>query len=98
MANDDRARDIAAAGLGLLALALGAATILGVVRPTGGVVATGIPVRGIVALVVGFVGLYLARSRGFGRQLAVLGTAVALVGLAFYGGAIAIEALIAESQ
>lgn len=97
MARDDQAKDIAAAGLGLLALALGAATILGVIRPPDGVMADNLLLMGGVGVVGGMIGLYLAHTRGYARQLAVLGTAVAMVGLALYGGAIALEALIEVS-
>jgi hypothetical protein len=97
MADDDRAKDVAAAGLGVLALALGAAAVLGVVRPPGGVVADGLVTRAVIGFVAGAIGLYIAGSRGWGRRIAVIGTAAALVGLALAGGAIAIDVLIDRS-
>lgn len=94
MADNDQAKDIAAVGLGVLALALGGATIMGVVRPPGGVMADNLLTMAVIALVSGIIGLYLGGTRGRGRQVAVLGTAIALIGLALLGGAFAIEALV----
>lgn len=96
MSDNDQARDVAAAGLGVLALALGAATVLGVVRPPDGVMADNLLIRAVVGLVSGLIGLWLARTRGYGRQIAVLGTAVALIGLAVLGGGLALEALVED--
>lgn len=98
MADNEQAKDIAAAGLGLLALALGAATILGVVRPPGGVMADNLLTMAVVALVAGIGGLYLGGTRGRGRQVAVIGTAAALIGLALLGGAFAVEALVDDAR
>ncbi|CAN5504928.1 hypothetical protein BH23ACT9_BH23ACT9_18230 [soil metagenome] len=95
MGQNEQAKDLAAAGLGLLALALGAATILGVVRPSGDG-PSNLLLMGLVGFVAGMAGLYLAQARGYGRQLAVFGTAIALIGLAVYGGALAIDALISD--
>ena len=94
MPDNDQAKDIAGGGLGILALALGATTILRVVRPPGGVMPDNLLVMAVVAVVAGVIGLDLGGTRGIGRQVAVLGTAVALIGLAVLGGAMAIEALV----
>lgn len=91
---DRTAQDIAGAGLGLLALALGAGAIVGVARPPEGVIPGSVPYLAFVGLLAGVVGLYLAGTRGIAHNLAVLGTGVALVGLALFGGSVAIELLL----
>ncbi|HUG86155.1 MAG TPA: hypothetical protein VMM13_16445 [Euzebya sp.] len=94
MADNEKAKDFAAAGLGVLALALGGATIMGVVRPPSGVMADNLLTMAVIANVAGIFGLYLGGTRGRGRQIAVLGTAIALIGLALVGGAFAVETLV----
>ncbi len=97
MAQDVNGKEILAGALGVLALALGGGTILGVVRPPDGVMAVGVPPAAIIGLLAGVVGLYLGRTRGISRQLAVVGTGVALIGLALVGGAIALDVLLETS-
>ncbi len=97
MAKDLDGKEILAGALGVLALALGGGVILSVVRPAEGALPTGIPVTAIVGLLAGVVGLYLGHNRGFSRQLAVIGTGVALIGLALVGGSIALDALLDAS-
>ena len=89
MAQDVNGKEILAGALGVLALALGGGTILGVLRPPGGVMAVGVPPAAIVGLLAGVVGLYLGRTRGVSRQLAVVGTGVALIGLGLIASSMA---------
>lgn len=98
MSEKDQARDVAAIGLGALAGVLGIASVLGVVRPPGGVLPDGLAVRAVAGVLAGVVGLYVARPRGYGRRLATYGMALALIGLAFFGGALALDALITVAQ
>ena len=98
MADKDQARDVAAIGLGVLAGVLGIASVLAVVRPPGGVLPDDLAVRAIGGVLAGVIALYVARPRGYGRRVATYGTALALIGLAFFGGALALDALITEAQ
>jgi hypothetical protein len=96
--NNDQARDVAAIGLGALAGVLGLAAVLGVVRPPGGILPDDLAIRAIGGVLAGVFALYVARPRGYGRRLATYGMAIALVGLAFFGGALALDALITEAR
>ncbi|MGI9015517.1 MAG: hypothetical protein ACR2HR_00180 [Euzebya sp.] len=88
-------QDLGSAGLGVVALILGGLAILGVVRPQGGgAPQVSVAVQAVLGVIVGVVGLFIGRTRGIGRQLAIVGTGVALIGLALFGGGVALEALL----
>lgn len=89
-----QSQDMIAGGLGLLALALGGGATLGVLRPTETGIADNVLMLAVIGTLVGVVGLYLGRTRGLGRQIAILGTGVALIGLGLFGGAMALDALL----
>ena len=92
---DNTIKDLIAAFLGVLAFALGAGAILGLLRPADGVAGTNVPFLAIAGLLSGIAGLYVGPLRGrFGRQIAVVGTGVALIGLALFGGSIAIDLIL----
>jgi hypothetical protein len=97
VASGAQGQELVSGGLGLLALALGAGAILGVVRPGPAGIAGNVPVLALVGLVAGVLGLYAGRTRGPGRQLAVLGTGVTLVALMLFGGALALDLLLDAS-
>lgn len=92
---DSTIKDLIAAALGVLAFALGAGAILGLVRPADGVAASNVPLLAVAGMFAGIVGLYIGPMRGrFGRQIAVIGTGVALIGLALFGGSVAIDLIL----
>lgn len=94
MASRTQGQELASGGFGALALALGAGSILGVVRPPASGMSTSVPTLAIAALVAGVVGLYLGRTRGIGRQLAIVGTGVALIAVVLFVGALALDLLL----
>ncbi|MEE8599983.1 hypothetical protein [Euzebya tangerina] len=88
-------KDIVAAALGVLALALGVGAIRGVLVPVDGVQPSNLPFMAVTGLISGVAGLYIGPMRGrFGRQVAVIGTGVALIGIAVFGGSIALELIL----
>jgi hypothetical protein len=98
MAREISGREIISGGLGVLAFALGAGAIRGVVQPAAdGAIDSAVPALAILAVLAGVVGLYLGHTRGIGRQLAVVGTGVAIIGLALFGGSIALDLLLDAS-
>lgn len=88
-----RPEDVAASAAGLLAMALGAATIMAVLQPEASM-AENLPQLSIGGLLAGVVGLYLGSTRGYGRRVAAVGLAVALIGLLLFGGDVAFTALL----
>ncbi len=98
MARETSGQEILSGALGVLALVLGAAAIRGVVQPPGGTMADSVPVLAIVGVLAGVIGLYVGNTRGIGRQVAVIGTGVAIIGLALFGGSIALDALLEASD
>jgi hypothetical protein len=97
VAADTRVRDVAAGALGVVALLLGVVAGLGVLRPPATGTPGSTPVVAAVGVVVGLVGLYVGPTRGLGRRVAVVGTGIALLGLAIWGGAAAIDLLLDAS-
>lgn len=87
------AEDWLAAGLGLLALALGVGAVAGLVRPGGEEAAGNVPVLAFASLLAGLVAIFVARTKGMGRRLAVIGCAAGLVAVVLFGGFVAVESL-----
>ena len=93
-ARGTQGQDLASGGLGLLALVLGGAAVLGIVRPPESGPSGSVPVLAIVGLLAGVLGLYMGRTRGPGRQVAIVGTGVALIAVILFGGALALDLLL----
>lgn len=89
--------DWAPVGLGLLALLLAGLAILGVIRPEDGTIGGDVPILAGGGLLSGLVGLYVGRTTGPGRQVAIVGAAVGFVALALWGGALALESLLEQA-
>lgn len=85
--------DLAPAALGTLALALAAGSALGIVQPDEAGMANNVPGLGVAALVAGVIGLFIGKTRGPGRQVAIIGSAAAILVLIVYGGLVAFESL-----
>ncbi len=83
-----------AGGLGLLERALGGGAVLGGLRPADDGIAGNVPVLALVGTLIGVVALYVGRTRGIGRRVAIAGTGVALIGLTLFGGTVALDALL----
>lgn len=98
MARDYSGKEIASGVLGAVALVLGIMAIRGVIQPVDGVMADDVPFLAVAGLLAGVVGLYVGTTRGLMRQVAVVGTGVALIGLALFGGAIALDLLLEASD
>ena len=88
-----RPEDIAAIGAGLLAFALGAATVVGVLQPEGSMAGNGVATT-VGGLIAGAVGLYIGSARGWGRRVAIVGMVGALVGALLFGGSVAFDLLL----
>jgi len=86
--------DFAPLGLGILALALGVGAVLGIVRPEDAAMADNVPVLAFASLVVGVIGLYVGRTTGPGRQVAIIGAATGLIAVALFAGSVAVEAIL----
>ena len=91
-------QDLLSGGLGLLAGVLGVVAARGVLQPPEEGLASSVLVTAVIGVVIGIVGLTVGRTRGVGRQVASIGTGIALVGLLLYGGSIALDALLEASN
>lgn len=97
MADKIEIRELASGGLGIMGLVFGTRALLGFGRLVEGVISDDVALLAMVGLAVGVVGLLLGRSRGLGRQVAVIGTGVSLLGLALFWGARGLEAVLGSS-
>jgi uncharacterized membrane protein YgdD (TMEM256/DUF423 family) len=99
MDDKQRLQDIASGALGIIAGVLGAVAIKGVLQPgPSGEPATSVAITAVVGIVVGVVAMYFGRTKGVARQIAIAGTGIALIGIAVFGGSVALEALLEASK